>query len=63
MYTILLTQLFINVKHKLIFEKQTWMANKFIAQLKSLKISRGGLISLRGGRKIEKCIYKCPHLH
>ena len=63
MYRILSTQLFINVKYKLIFEKQTWVGKKFLAQLKCLKINSGGLISLRPGRKIEKCIYKCQLLY
>ena len=40
----------------LISEKQIWVEKKFLAQLKSLKINRGGLISLRGGKKTEKCI-------
>ena len=58
MHPILSTHLFVNVKRKLISEKETQVGKKRLAQLK-----RGGLLSLGGGTKFEKCIYKYPLLY
>ena len=62
MYAILSTHLFVNVRHKLIFEKQTWVGKKFLAQLKSLKINRGSLRSLGVAEKLKN-VYTSIHFY